>query len=237
MGSLMVESRMEDLLVAYKQPDKVTRVFDVLLYHLAIHNYFDVSSLFCLRRVCRLTKLLIDCDSVWNGLIASWGLPPSPWAKSVHPCLSRLGLFRDYCYLERHIVLKSPIESRYNDAYSCTVRRIGLRQNCIFVEFSVRGDMSLGALQLPSCSRLDYVLRGNVVNRKRVDRMELTFADERSRFEGFLFFNIDLNRLLECEVYFEYGSGGFSIEKLCTMNRTFCRKNRLMHLTPETKYL
>ena len=162
-----------DIHLPNKNELSLYHVFDVLLVHLTLQNYFEVSSIFCLRRVCQLTKQLIDTDAIWMHLVKTWGIPTSPWAKLAHPCLSKLALFRDYCYLERHVFVnpQRPIESRYNQAYACQVKRIGFRPNCVFIEFCVRGDMSLGTLQSPTCSRLDYVVRDNIVHRKRPDRV------------------------------------------------------------------
>ena len=222
-----------DIHLPNKNELSLYHVFDVLLVHLTLQNYFEVSSIFCLRRVCQLTKQLIDTDAIWMHLVKTWGIPTSPWAKLAHPCLSKLALFRDYCYLERHVFVnpQRPIESRYNQAYACQVKRIGFRPNCVFIEFCVRGDMSLGTLQSPTCSRLDYVVRDNIVHRKRPDRVILLYSDERTRHEGFLFYEIEFNRLIGSELYFQYGSGGYTTELLCTINRRFCKTNRLMHLS------
>jgi hypothetical protein len=221
----------------------VEKVFEILLVHMLLRNFLSPSSVFCLRRTNKSVQNLVDNPLIWQMFIQRYdGLPQGiPWVtKALSESSStyvkipkELGLFRDFLYLERIITLRPIVESRYNEDYWCTVTRIGFKRTCMFLEFCVRGNMSLGRLQAPPYSKLQWIRHDkspNAVNCRRPDKIELITSNERYCHEGFLFYTIDFNRLMNCDLYFQYGSNGYSVQKLLSLNQDFCNKHHLLQL-------
>lgn len=123
-------------------------------------------------------------------------------------------------------------ESRFNDnaAYRCTVTAArlsvpsvapatGLLAGELSLDFRAIGDMSLGPLQAAGDSTVLWA-DGDETEVRRPSSVKLTTNDPQRCLEGVLVFD-DVPVLGEGELWFQYGSNGYSQLPLCDVDKTY----------------
>jgi hypothetical protein len=109
--------------------------------------------------------------------------------------------------------IDNPGASKYNKNYVCEVHSVEeVDWDKLEVKFEVRGDMSLGPIQLPSDSKLSWTqTHGSFMNRVRSERQDIQTIAAKKHLKGSLIF---AGVPTTGEVEFTYGSSGYKSLKV-----------------------
>lgn len=169
------------------------------------------------RLTCRALRDAASNDALWESLVQRWlagaqaGVPPLDGTAALG--VGSMGLLRFKTVFN---ALELPLQPRpascYNAAYFCDVLSLLLcREGVMGVRFHVRGDDSLGQLQLPGGSLLHVTLPSGVVSTLKANAHRYgEHKDRRTELDGIIYYALPPQHRRATALHFQYGDGLFS---------------------------